>query len=120
MGRLEIFQGKDGLWYWHEKAGNNKIVETSGEGYKTRWGARMAASKFARQPEHSNLPFFAMLILVLIMALLLWLLWSHASSSPQDTHQTQPTSQPAPAEKPAPVHDTPTPTPKQLPNTGGK
>lgn len=39
MGSVEIFQGQDGLWYWHVKARNHRIVAQS-EGYSDRWDDR--------------------------------------------------------------------------------
>jgi len=39
MGSVEIFQGQDGLWYWHVKARNHRIVVQS-EGYSDRWDDR--------------------------------------------------------------------------------
>ena len=44
--KVEIFKGKNGGWYWHVKARNGRIVQTSGESYLTKWGAKRAAKKF--------------------------------------------------------------------------
>jgi uncharacterized protein YegP (UPF0339 family) len=35
MGKFEIFKGKDGQWYFHLKAKNNKIIAHS-EGYRNK------------------------------------------------------------------------------------
>lgn len=34
--RVEVWQGKQQLWWWHRKAGNNRIVSDCGEGYTRR------------------------------------------------------------------------------------
>lgn len=34
--RFEVFKDAKGEWRWHLLAANNKIVATSGEGYKNR------------------------------------------------------------------------------------
>lgn len=33
-GPLEVYQGKDKLWRWRLKAGNNRIIADSGQGYQ--------------------------------------------------------------------------------------
>ena len=47
MGSVEIFQGQDGLWYWHVKARNHRIVVQS-EGYSDRRGARRGVEALMR------------------------------------------------------------------------
>jgi len=47
MGSVEIFQGQDGLWYWHVKARNHRIVAQS-EGYSDRRGARRGVEALMR------------------------------------------------------------------------
>lgn len=42
--RFEIFQGKNGQWYWRLKARNNQIVAQS-EGYTRKHGAWRSAVK---------------------------------------------------------------------------
>lgn len=115
--RTEIFRGKDGDWWWHEKAANGQIVASSGEGYKTRWGARLAASKFAREPEHSKLPLLLALIAVVLLALLAWWLVSSYAGSTDPQPSTH-TSQPTPVQPTTPPPHESTPTPTELPNTG--
>lgn len=44
--KVKIYKDNSGEWRWTLKAGNNKIVADSSEGYKTRWGCRRAARKF--------------------------------------------------------------------------
>lgn len=44
--RFEIFQGKNGQYYWRLKSRNNQIVAQS-EGYTRRNGAERAAAKIA-------------------------------------------------------------------------
>lgn len=34
IDRVEVYQDVSGDWRWHAKAGNNKIVAESGEGYR--------------------------------------------------------------------------------------
>lgn len=40
--KLEVFQGRDGQWYWHIKAGNGRTI-CQGEGHKRRRVAILAA-----------------------------------------------------------------------------
>jgi len=46
MSRIEIYRDK-GLrkWRWRRIAGNNRITETAGQGYVTRWNAKRSARK---------------------------------------------------------------------------
>lgn len=39
------WKGASGLFYWHATATNGKVTADSGQGYKTRSGARKAAEK---------------------------------------------------------------------------
>lgn len=43
--RVEIFQGKDGSYFWHKKAGNGEVVTTAGEGFPTPYGALISARR---------------------------------------------------------------------------
>lgn len=43
--KVSIFQDESGEWRWNLKAKNGRIVASSGEGFKTQWGARRAARK---------------------------------------------------------------------------
>lgn len=47
MPKFEIYQGADGEWRWRLKARNSQIV-ASGEGYKTRAGARRGTDALRR------------------------------------------------------------------------
>ena len=31
--KIELYQGRDGLWRWRFRAGNGEIIADSGEGY---------------------------------------------------------------------------------------
>lgn len=46
-GKCEVFEGRDGQWYWRLKAGNGQVVGQS-EGYVTRAGARRGARTVIR------------------------------------------------------------------------
>lgn len=42
--KIELFEGRDGKWYFHRKAGNGKISAPS-QGYTHRRSARSAAKR---------------------------------------------------------------------------
>jgi len=43
VDKVEIYRDNSGDWRWRAKAGNNRIVADSGEGYTTKGGAMEAA-----------------------------------------------------------------------------
>lgn len=47
-GKVEIFQGQGGGWYWRARAANGKVVADGSEGYSNRSNARRAARKEAK------------------------------------------------------------------------
>lgn len=47
--RLEVFQGQDLKWYWHERASNGKVVMTGGQSFDRRWSAKRAAKKYNKR-----------------------------------------------------------------------
>lgn len=42
--RVEVFEGRDGQWYWRAVAGNGEIVSAS-EGYVSKWNAKRGARR---------------------------------------------------------------------------
>jgi uncharacterized protein YegP (UPF0339 family) len=44
--RVIVYLDEEGLWRWHAKSGNGKIVSESGEGYEDQHYAINAAKKF--------------------------------------------------------------------------
>jgi len=46
--KIIIFQDKKNEFRWHLKAGNNKIIAESGEGYKARQGLEKSLRKLRR------------------------------------------------------------------------
>lgn len=47
MSKIEIYQDAAGEWRWRLKASNGRIV-ASGEGYKTKAGAKQGAQALQR------------------------------------------------------------------------
>lgn len=46
MAKFTVFRSnKNGLWYWHLRGDNNKIVSSS-EPYNNRWSAKRGAKRF--------------------------------------------------------------------------
>lgn len=43
---IQTAKGKNGLWYWHARAKNGKIVADGSEGYNRRSGAKRGCKSF--------------------------------------------------------------------------
>lgn len=41
---VEVYPGKDGQWYWRDRADNGKVVQ-NGEAHPNQWNAVRAASR---------------------------------------------------------------------------
>ena len=45
--KFEVYEGKDGKWYWRAKAKNGRVVANGAQGYRRASSAFDAVSKFA-------------------------------------------------------------------------
>lgn len=48
--KFVIYEDKAGEWRWRLRAGNNRLVADSGEGYKTQAGCRRAVERLRQEP----------------------------------------------------------------------
>lgn len=55
--RIEVFRDGAGEWRWRFLAPNGKIMADSAEGYKTKFGASIAAQKLINYMRRENPPF---------------------------------------------------------------
>ena len=46
--KYEIFEGKDGLWYWRLRARNGRIIADGAQGYRRRRGCLYGISLVKR------------------------------------------------------------------------
>lgn len=46
--KANVFKGRNGKWRWHIRAGNGKLVATSGEDFDSRGNALRAVKAFLR------------------------------------------------------------------------
>lgn len=53
--RFEIYRDRKGEWRWRLKAGNGRKIANSGEGYKRRSAAVLAAKRLIADAAHAYL-----------------------------------------------------------------
>lgn len=56
MWHYELFQDEAGRWRWHLRAGNGRLVCTSGEAFATRSNAERAVHQVRAQAGQATLP----------------------------------------------------------------
>ncbi len=54
--RFEIYEGKDGKWYWRAVASNGNKTADGGQGYASKGNARGAVKAFVRQVKRADPP----------------------------------------------------------------
>ena len=56
--RFQVKQGDDGLWYYHLRAANGRIVMDGAEGYATKAGAERALGRVANITDYATYTYY--------------------------------------------------------------
>lgn len=106
--KITVYRGYDGLWYWHVKAPNNKIIMDGAEGYSSRWAARRAMLRATTRPTYGWLIALLLAVIAFGIGLFSWYILEAARQDPNTalSKPTQSVKSTVPLKNPSDTSDT--------------